>query len=133
MTELKFDLNDFKMDKAAIKAGVWIDMGGGARFKLASFDSPEFTDAFRKATKPYTDLSKEVPEKDQETIMCRTMATHILLDWENVFDGDEPLPYSTEEAFRVLLELERVRTRVITEAQKLDNFKAAAREATEGN
>lgn len=133
MSDLKFDINDFRLDKTAKQQGVWVEFGGGASFKLANFDNPSFTDAFRKATKPYNDLGKKIPEDDQVEIMARTMSQFIVLDWKGVFDGDEELPYSAENAYRLLKELEWIRDRIIAEARDLENFRIKAREETEGN
>ena len=133
MSDLKFDINDFRLDKTAKQQGVWVEFGGGASFKLANFDNPSFTDAFRKATKPYNDLGKKIPEDDQIEIMARTMSQFIVLDWKGVFDGDEELPYSAENAYRLLKELEWIRDRIIAEARDLENFRIKAREETEGN
>lgn len=133
MTNLRFDINDFKLDKSAKASGVWIEFGGDAAFKIAAFDNPSFTEAFRKATKPYNDLGKSIPEDDQLEIMCRTMSHHVVLDWRGVFDGDEELVYSPDAAYRLLKELEWIRSKIITEAQKLENFKTKTREATAGN
>jgi hypothetical protein len=133
MSELRFDINDFKLDKGAKAAGVWIEFGGDASFKIASFDNPSFTDAFRKATKPYSDLGKEIPEDDQLEIMARTMSQFVVLDWKGVFDGDKELPYSAENAYRLIKELEWIRSKLITEAQKLENFRAKATEETSKN
>lgn len=133
MTNLKFDINDFRLDDDAVQNGVWIDFGGDASMKIAPFDNPSFEEAFRKAGKPYADLGKKPNEDEQEEIMCRTMSQFIVLDWKGVFDGDNELPYSTDAAYRLLKELPRIRAKIITEAQKLENFKAKAREDTEGN
>jgi len=133
MTDLKFDIRDFALDKGSKSAGVWIPFGGGAEIKIASFDNPSFTEAFRKATKPYADLGKEIPEADQIEIMARTMSQFVVLDWKGVFDGDAELPYSSDNAYRVLKELEWIRSKIIVEAQKLENFRLKAREETEGN
>lgn len=133
MTDLKFDINDFRLDDEAVENGVWVDFGGNAAFKLAPFDNPSFEDAFRKANKPYQDLGKKPTTEEQETIMCRTMSQFIVLDWRGVFDGDKEWKFSTDNAFRLLTELPRIRARIIIEAQNLENFKAKAREETEGN
>lgn len=130
---IKFDINSFRTDKDAKATGVWIELGGGASFKLASFDSPAFSEAFRKATKPYHDLGRKIPEEDQIAIMAKCMAQHIVLDWKGVFDGETPLEYSVEAAERLLLELEWIRNRLVEEARSLENFRAKAKEAAEGN
>ncbi len=133
MSDLRFDINDFKLDKTAKQDGVWIEMGGDAAFLIASFDNPSFTDAFRKATKPYNDLGKTIGEDDQLEIMARTMSQFVVLDWRGVFDGEKELKYSQDNAYRLLKELEWIRSKLITEAQNLENFKAKAKADTEGN
>lgn len=130
---MKFDLNDFRKDEDLSTDGVWIEFGGGAEFKIASLDNPNFTEAFRKKVKPYQDLKREVPEDDQETIMVECMARHVVLDWKGVFDGDEELAYSVENAIRVLTELDDLRQMVLAQAQKVSNFRQKAAEEIEGN
>lgn len=130
---MKFDLNDYRTDKNAKAHGVWIEFGGNASFKLASFDNAAFTDSFRKATKPYTDLGRKIPETDQAAIMAKCMALHIVLDWKGVYDGDVEMLYSVENAERLLTEIEMVRDRLIQEARSLENFKAKAVEELEKN
>jgi len=133
MTDLKFDINDFRLDKDAKATGVWIEFGGGASIKIASFDNPSFTEAFRKATKPYNDLGKKPDDEEQIEIMCRSMSQFIVLDWKGIYDGDDLLEFSPENAYRLLKELEWIRAKIVSEAQSLSNFKAKAREDTEGN
>lgn len=133
MADLKFDINDFRLDDDAVQNGVWVDFGGNAAFKIAPFDNPSFEDAFRKANKPYNDLGKKPNEDEQEEIMCRTMAQFIVLDWRGVYEGDNEWPFSRDNAYRLLTELPRIRNKIMTEAQKLENFKVKAREDTEGN
>lgn len=130
---MTFDINEFKLDAGAKASGVWVEFGDSAAFKIGAFDNPNFTSAFRKATKPYSDFGRTIGDEEQVEIMCRCMADHVLLDWRNVFDGGAEFEYSRDNAYRLLKELEWIRTKIITEAQKLENFKAAAREETEGN
>lgn len=132
-TAFTFNINDFRLDPEAKTNGVWIEMGGGAAFLVAAFDNPSFTDAFRKATKPYSELGKKIPDNDQLEIMCRTMSQFVVLDWRGVYDGDKELKYSPDNAYRLLKELEWIRSRLINEAQNLENFRLKAREETEGN
>lgn len=130
---MKFDLAEFRADDAKQKDGVWVDFGGGASFRIASFDAEDFSRAFRRATKPYTDLGRDIPEQDQEDIMIKLLASHIVRDWSGVYDGDDELPYSQDAALRVLREIPWVRARVLTESRKIANFRDDARQATVGN
>lgn len=124
-----FNLKYLRNDKEATQDGVWVDMGGGAEFKLASTHSAKFTKAFQTAMKPYTKTHRQVPEAEQERIMNRCVANHILLDWKGVFDGEDkngegiPLPYSMENALTLLTEMDWVRESILKEAADLENYK----------
>lgn len=133
MASPKFDLSDFRLDKGAKEEGIWIPFGGDARFKIAAFDNPAFTSAFKQAIEPYQALGREVPEEEQEEIMCRCMSQHIVLDWEKVFDNEEPFPYSSENAYKLLSELEWLRKRIMEESMNLGNFREKKREETTKN
>jgi|DEB0MinimDraft_6_1074348.scaffolds.fasta_scaffold64388_2 hypothetical protein len=124
-----FNLDEFRVDTERQNNGVWIDFGGGAKFKLASLQSKGFTDEFRSKTKPYTDVDREIPEEEQEQIMVTCLAKHVVLGWKNVFDGDQEFHYSEDNAVKLLTELSAVRNMIIAEAKKLQNFKAKAKEA----
>ncbi len=133
MADLIFNVDDFLLDEEAVKNGAWIDFGGGAMFKLAPFDNPSFQDAFRKANKTYESVGRAIPEADQEEIMCRTISQFCILDWKKVFKGKDELKFSTEEAYKLLKEYPRLRARILTVIQDIENFKAVAREEAEGN
>jgi len=128
MADLKFDLNDFSLDPEAVRDGVWIDFGGGASFCIAPFDNQGFEEMFRQLNKPYVDLGKKADEDEQEEILCRAMAMHIVRGWKNVYRGDEPVVFSIDAAFELLTTVPRVRSKIISEAQKLDNYKLKVRE-----
>lgn len=123
MTAPRFDINNYRTDPALKKEGVWIDLGGGARIKVASFDNEDFSAQFRKMVEPYSKMGQEVPDEEQERIMTFCVARHIMLDWEGIFDGEDELPYTVENAERLISEIEFVRERVIGEARKFQNFR----------
>lgn len=130
---MRFDINQFRTDPDKKSQGVWIDFGGGARFKIASFDNQDFANEFRQMLQPYQKLGQEIPRGEQTRILVHCMARHIVLDWEGVFDGDEELPYSEENAKRLLSEIEFVLDRIIEEAKRLENFRKEKAEEIEGN
>lgn len=127
-----FDLSDFKADETAQEKGVWIDFGGGARFKLASLSSKLFQKDFQARIAPYKNVGRDIPEDEQEQVMIDCLSKHIVLDWEGVFDGEKPFKYSKDNCKKLLNEIPKVRDMIINEAQKLQNFKAKTLEATAG-
>lgn len=133
MTAPRFDLSNYRTDPSLKKEGVWIDLGGGARVKIASFDNEDFTAQFRKMVEPYSKMGQEVPDEEQTRIMVFCTARFVILDWEGIYDGEEQLPYTVENAERVLTEIEFFRDRVIAEARKYANFRAGNVEALAKN
>lgn len=132
MTTPTFDINAFRIDRNARAHGVWVDFGG-ARFKLRSLENADFTEAFAAAAEPWTSLGRKVPVAEQERIMAETVAAHIVVDWENVFDGDAPFPFSRENALRLFTEAPPILERVIAQARTHANFRAAEDKRVEGN
>lgn len=130
---MKFDLGSFRKDEDLINAGVRVPMGSDASITVRSFDYAPFVEDFRRAIKPYQDLGREIPEEDQNEIMVRLIVKHLLLDWENIFIDDELVPFSAENAKRVLTEFPKFRDMVVAEMRRLENFRAKKREETEGN
>lgn len=128
-----FDINEFRTDVTKQEKGVWIDFGGGAEFKLASLQCKAFQEDFRARTKPYTDVNREIPEKEQEQIMIDCLAKHIVLGWKNVFDGESEFKYTKDNAKKLLTEMSTVRDMIINESKKMQNFKEAKRREIEGN
>lgn len=127
-----FDLNEFKTDSTAQERGVWIDFGGGAKFQIASLSSRNFQKEFKSKTSPYTDIGRDIPEEEQEKIMIECISKHIVMDWVNVFDGDEIFKYSSDNCIKLMTEIPAVRDMVINEAKKIQNFKKAKQEETAG-
>jgi hypothetical protein len=130
---MKFDINTFRTDDDLSKTGVWVDFGGGARMKIASFSNEDFATDFTKRTSPWTKMGVDVPSAEQESIMIDLLAKHILLGWEGVFDGDDVLEFNLENASKLLKEIPFIRSRVIEEARLVSNFRAEEKKAIEKN
>lgn len=130
---MKFDINQYRTDADLKKQGVWIDLGGGARIRVASFDNEDFAAEFRRMIDPYQKMGQEVPDDEQQRIMIHCTARYIILDWEGIFDGEESLPYTVENAERLLTEIDFVRERVVSEARKFQNFRKQNAEAVAKN
>lgn len=130
---MKFDINSYRTDPALKQQGVWVDMGAGARIKIAAFDNEDFATNFRKMVEPYAKAGQDVPEEEQKRIMVFCTARYVVLDWEGIFDGEKALKYSVENAERLLNEIEFVRDRIFAEARKYQNFRATNAEAVAKN
>ena len=130
---MKFNINEFKVDEAAKNNGIWVEFGGGASFLIASFGNEDFATHFRKETKPYNDLGREVPEDETMKIIIEGMAKYIVLDWKNVYDDDKEYKYSQKNCIQLLNEIEFIRDKIIEESKKHENYKQVKTEAIEKN
>lgn len=98
------NMKSLAVDAEAGEAGVWIrnipnllDIG----LKVRAADCAP-------ARRLRTEIESGTPQvllndpKTEEATQTRILSEVILLDWENVFDGDTPVPFSVEAAVRYL-------------------------------
>ena len=130
-----FDINSMATDKDLEKEGVWIELSGEARIKIARLNNPRYKELFTAKTKPHRQAIRNnvLSEKVADDIMIEVMAATILLDWENFFEGEKPLEYNLVNARRVLRELPDFRRMVYEMAGEADNFKQVEVEEAVGN
>jgi len=129
----RFDLSEFKTDSKKQTEGVWVDFGGNAEFKIASITNSSFQKAFTSKKAPYDKMRRELTEDQMLDIMVYCLAHYVVLDWTGVFEGEEELAYTTENAERVLAEFDWVRERVIEESRLISNFVAEVDEEVAKN
>ena len=129
----KFDLANFQLDPVKKVEGVWVDFGGGAKFKIASLSNPQFQQAFAAKRAPYDKMRRTLSEEEMLDIMCFCLARFVVLDWENVFENDKLIKYSADKAEEVLRRLNWLRERVIEEAQSISNFSEDTEKEIEKN
>lgn len=128
-----FDLNQFRTSEELENHGVWRDLGNEARIKIARLGNAEFNKMFGEMVAPYAETGAVVPEDVKKDITVKCLARTVLLDWEGVYDGDEEIPYSYDNAVRVLTELKDFRELVIRLAGNMDSFKEKKDRELEGN
>ena len=103
------DLQSLKRDTAAIDGGQLVEDipgMGDVRLKVRGLSSPQVV-AYRAR------LERAVPNAQRTRtgaiktdkameIMGKLLAEKVLLDWEGLTEGDQPLPYSLETAATIL-------------------------------
>lgn len=98
------DIETLERDAARMAEGSWFAYRDGARVRVAAIGGAPFQACYAELMGPYRrqrelGLLDEAVEQD---LLCRAMARHILLDWEGFAKGGAALPYSEEEAYRLL-------------------------------
>ena len=124
---MAFNLNS--IDKKAKTQGTW-ETFQGAEFLIASTSNFAFQEEFQKLQRPHQrqiDKGTLSPEISSE-ILCKAMATHVLLDWKNVEADGKEVPYSKEAAYRALKEHDELRSFVQEVAMDTTYFKVKQEE-----
>jgi hypothetical protein len=101
--------NKFKTSAAAVRDGVWFDMGKNTdgsvcrvRLRRTGRGNPLWSVAFRQHTKDQ-DMDSVTPEED-EVITANIFAEANVADWEHFQPEDDgvDLPFTVENAKRIL-------------------------------
>lgn len=124
----------FGVDQSENWVSVPDDNDVDVRFKLAFVNGPnsEYGKELEKAVRPHRrkHLRKGQPAIDPDVlkgILVDVFARTILLDWENVCDRQgNPVPYTHENAVRLLTELPVLYDILQIEASEISNFQSEA-------
>lgn len=128
-----FDINSLRTNEDKENQGVWRDLGNGAKLLLARLGNAEFSKMFAELTQPYAETGTKVPVEVQKDISVKCLARTVLLGWEGIYDGEDELEYSYDNAVRVLTEVKDFRELVMKLAGDLDAYKDKKDEELEGN
>ncbi len=116
---------EYYTDKEKEEKGVWEDFGDGCRVLIARANNPAFKESFKNATKPYRKqmVRGTFPDEKSSKIMIKVMAKTIVLDWENLFEGEDKIEYSIENAIMVLTKYPEFREAISEVAQSAESYK----------
>lgn len=125
-------ITKFRTNKQSEIDGVWVDAGEGLRLLIARQGNARYNESMRRHGSPLVPQIKSgsVSIDQAEQVTCRAMAETILLNWENLQDENGVnVPYSTDQAYKYLLEMRDFRDLV----QELSNTVQNYREAQAGD
>jgi hypothetical protein len=99
------DINYIKQLHDSQKEGEWVDdlpMMGNLRLRVRSMNSPEVYKLQGKLQRNTPDSMKDekgnINEDYADVIMSEVAIEAVLLDWENVTDNGDTVPYSKDKA-----------------------------------
>lgn len=106
--------------------GVWVEIGQGARVKVARTNNKRYTERMQALMRPHRRQLRmgQLDDEVFDAILIRVVAETVLLDWENLEDGGKPIPYNTENAMRLMTEFPDFRNVVAEIAQEMETFRA---------
>lgn len=125
----------FSTDQQLEITGRWFNFGEKARVKIARQNNPKNREAVRRVFAPYREATIGGAHDDTTAVklLIEVMADSILVGWEGLTEKGQPLPYSKENAVRLLTNLPNFRDWVVTQAQRMENFKDKSMEEDLGN
>lgn len=125
---------EFKTDIGKEVEGVEVDIGG-ATLRLARTGTSAYNKLVNKlftANKRVLDLKNEAADATSDKLMAEVLAKTVLKGWSGIEEAGQPLPYSIENAQRLLL-IKDFRALVLEKANDMTLYKAAVDEDIAGN
>lgn len=125
----------YAYDKELAESGKRIDLGDGAFILLAMWGNRKFQSMFAKLSSQYAAGKRAnlIPPETRADIILECVAKTVILDWGGIYDGDEEVPYSPENAQRILGKYERFFADICDMAQDIQVFKVASQDEDLGN
>lgn len=127
----------FKTDATLETEGVWVDIGDGAKLKVARLGNPEHKRIAQRLSRPHRGILEGKNLKAQaevaERLGIQAAAQAILRDWEGLEEEDgTAIEYSTEKAME-LLAIADFRDLVLEIADSMEAYRAEEIAESEGN
>ena len=128
----------FATDKALEDGGAWVDLGEGASIKVARVGNKNYNQLFQRRVKQsrinlnINPLPEDVSQKF-EAIIVEAMAETILLGWNGMQEDGVEIPYSKENAIKLLTDYKDFRDIVVEHAKNMDTFRSQEIADTEKN
>lgn len=124
-------------DPDAEESGVWQEMRGGVRMRIARWGNPAFARRFEELMRPHRrggDDATLTPDEDRE-LMATLIAETIVTGWEGVERDGKVLQHSTKACKALLLDprLHDLRTEIARLAQRAEHYRLQAVEADAKN
>lgn len=110
--------------------GVWFEYDE-SKFKVAHISNLGFQRALARLQQPYRKKIENgtLDPKISRDLMCKAMAEHILLDWQDVVDGKgDKVPYDPQIGEKLLKSNGPFRDAISEFAMNVDNFKKEEKE-----
>lgn len=115
------NLKDHRTDKSAAEHGKWFEYDG-SRFLIAAHGTPRYQRALTKHGKKNQAAIRRDDFETLNGMAVEVMADAILLDWEDVKDGEKDFPYSRANAVTLLSSAMEFKAFVEQSSMNLANF-----------
>lgn len=117
----------FETNERAEVEGVWVPLSTTARLRIARIGNPRHSATLKRIAAPHIRPGMRMSDIDEATFQAVTreaLAEAILVGWEGITRGGEPVPYSKEAALQAL-QMKDFFELVLTAASTIEHFRAA--------
>ena len=124
------ELARFQTDRDKEKNGTWVIAAPGLKLLIARVGNPKYQAALMKDGKFFGRGLKVVgtDAEELEALMQKAISQHVLLGWEGLLEGDEPVPFSPKKALQIFEEYPEFYRLVFELASDIENFRLDAKE-----
>ena len=97
----------FGTDRKAEEAGVWLDIGQGARVRVGRDTSPTYRKKLQDIIRPYRGAiaAGAMDDRAAHGLFCKAAAGTILLDWSGIEVDGKPLAFSVDAAEQLMVDV----------------------------
>lgn len=97
----------FATDRKAEEAGVWVDIGDGARVRVARDTSPRYREKLREALRPYRGAiaANAISDEQSHKLLAKAAAGTLLLGWEGIEIDGKTVPFDVDAAEQLLSDM----------------------------
>ena len=97
----------FGTDRKAEEVGVWVDIGQGARVKIARETSTRYRERLRDVLRPYRGsiVAGALSDEQAQKLFAKAAAGTLLLDWQGIEEDGKALAFSMDAAEQMMAEL----------------------------
>ncbi len=113
----------FGTDKKLEEQGVWVEIDEKSKIKVARLGNLKFREFSRKLQNNAKIATKYKIDDFNQNDLVKLLANTILLDWEGIELNGEVLPYSIENAIKILTEFKDFTNLVVELANQMETFK----------
>ena len=115
----------FSTDTDAEEMGRWVDFGDGIRIRIRRIRSQKSIEVRKELDKPYAnDLRRgALADSVAEDLLIKQVAAGVISAWEGIDIGDGDLPYTPDNAYKVLKLLPDLRDEILQVSMSAESFR----------
>lgn len=97
----------FGTNRLAESAGVWIEIGQGARVKVGRSTSPQYRKKLQEVIRPHRGVinANAMDDAEAHKLFARAAAGTLLIDWAGIEIDGKPVQFSVDAAEQIMIDI----------------------------